>query len=116
MQTAGGIDEHDISAVGFCALQCVESDAGRVGSHLLLDDGHAHAVAPDLYLLYGSSPKGVGGTEIYFLSGLFELISQFAYGCGFADTVDTHYQYHIRLVVAGQVPVAAVFRVVFGEQ
>ena len=47
---------------------------------------------------------------------MLELPCQLAYGGGLTYSIDAYHQYDIWLVVAGQVPVVIVFRVVLSQQ
>lgn len=70
MQTSCGVDDYDVGAISLSRRQGVESYRGRVGTHLLLHNGHTYALAPDANLLYGSGTEGVGSSQNNLLSSL----------------------------------------------
>ena len=103
MQAACRIYEYHIGFVCFSAGKRVERHRCRVRPHLLLHNGHSHALAPNAQLLYGSCAEGVGSPKVYLLSCLFELPCQLAYGGGFAYAVDAHYKDNVRCARSSRV-------------
>ena len=116
MKTASGVDEYHICTVCLSRTQCVKGDRSRVASHLLLYYGASHSLSPDAQLLYCRRPEGIGSTEIHFLAGILELISQFANSGGLAHSIHSHYQYNVRFMVGRQVPVVVVLGVVLRQE
>ena len=116
MQTSCGVDDYDVGAVSLSRRQGIESYGGRVGTHLLLHNGHTYALAPDANLLYGGSTECVGSTEIHLLARFLELISQFANGSCLANAVHTYNKNHIRTVIGRQFPILVISSVILGEQ
>ena len=116
MQSACRIDEHHVGAVCLGALQGVERHACRVASHLLFHYRHAHALAPDANLLYGSGTEGVGSSQNNFLASLLKLVSQLADGGCLAHAVYAYYEDNVRLMVGRKFPVCQVIAVILGEE
>jgi hypothetical protein len=80
------------------------------------NDGYAHALAPELELVHGGGPEGIGRAQHHLLAPLVELGGQFADGGGFAHAVDAHHHDHVGAHRVGNVVVADVLRVVLREQ
>ena len=116
MQAPCRIDQHDVGTIGLRTLQGVESHRGRVRAHLLLHHGHAYTLAPDAKLLYGCCAECVGSTQIYLLACLLELPGELADGRGLAHAVHAHHKNHVGLMVAGQIPVVVILRIVLCQQ
>ena len=116
MQTTCRIYQHHVGTVSLSRRQRIESHRGRVGTHLLLHHRHAYAFAPDAQLLYGSSTESISGTQIHLLAGLLELPSQLSDGGRLAHTIHTDYQYDIGLMIARQIPVIVIVRIVLRQQ
>ena len=116
MQAPCGIDDDHIGLIGLCRTQGIESHGGRVGPHLLFDDGHSHALTPNAELLHGGSTEGIGSTKKDLLACLFELISQFADSGSLSHSVNAYHENNIGFVVSGQIPVVVVGGVVLGKQ
>ena len=95
VKSACSVDDDDIGSVGLGRADRVVCHAGRVASHLLLDDGHSYPLAPDAYLLYGSGTESVSSTKVHLVSCLLELVGEFADGSGLSHSVDTHHEYDV---------------------
>ena len=105
VQSSCRIYQHYISAIGLGTLQSIIGHRGGVSAHLLLDNTHAYPLSPNGNLLNSGSAESISGSQIDFLASLLELISQFAYGCGFTYTIDPNHQYHVWRVIRRQIPV-----------
>ena len=117
METAGGIDNHDIGIVGLGRTQRIESDRRRVGTHLLLHDGNSHALAPNRNLLDGGGSEGIGRTEVDVEAVFLELVSQLSYRGGLPHSVHTHHHDDIGTgSPRGNDKIVFVARVVLGKQ
>ena len=81
---------------------------------MLLNDRNTYAVAPNLYLLYGSSPESVGSAQIYFLASLFKLIGELANSGCLAHSVYANHQNNIWFMAGWKVPVFGILGVVLG--
>ena len=112
MKAASRVDEHHVGTVGLGRGDGVESHRRRVGTHLLLDHGHAHTFAPDADLLHGGGTEGVGGTKIDLLAGFLKLVCELSNGCGLAHAVHADDKDDVRSVVGGQLPIVVVGGVV----
>jgi len=66
--------------------------------------------------MHSCSTERIGSTQVDFLACLLELPRQLAYRGGLAYTVDTYHEYHIGLMVAGQIPVVIVITVILCQQ
>ena len=63
LQAACCVDDQHVDLARDGCLDGVEGDSRRVGSLLVLNDGHARALAPDLELVDGRRAEGVGRGE-----------------------------------------------------
>ena len=98
VQTAGRIDQYDISALRHGTANGVIRHGSGIGAHRLADDIHPCPVCPDLELVHRSGPEGVRGTDDNLLALGAEGGSQLADGRGLAHAVDADHQYHIGLL------------------
>ena len=101
METSGGVDEHYVGAGFLGALQCFECHGVGLGSLVLLDYRHTHALAPNLELLYGRGAEGIGCAEHHRVARGLELGGEFADGGGLAYAVYTNYHDYVRLMIGG---------------
>ena len=99
MQTAGGVDYNHLGALCFGRAYSVESHGGGVAAHLLLHDRHAHALAPDVKLLYRGCAERIGCAKHHLVACLLVLVSQLADGRGLAYAVDADNHYDVWLAL-----------------
>ena len=116
MQTSSGINKYYISMIGYCTINCIKSDTGRITAHFLLNDGNSNPLAPDDKLFYSCCAKCIGCTQINIQSLLFKLPGKFTDGGGFAYTVDTDNQYDIRPSVGRNIISLGITGIVVGKQ
>ncbi len=87
MEPPGGIDEQDVRMAGLCRLDGIVDHCRRVGAFLMFDDLHTAALGPDLQLLDGGSPEGVGSADQDLLALGFEIRRQLPDGGGLPGAV-----------------------------
>ena len=98
MQTAGGIDEHQVAAAPVGLVEHVVTNARRVGAAVALDDGNTGALAPHIELLDGGGAEGIGRTDHDILAAGSHGARNLADRRGLAGTVDAHKQHAARRI------------------
>ena len=98
MQTAGGIDEHQVAAALIGLVEHVVANTCRVGAAIALDDGNAGALAPHIKLLDGGGAEGVGRTDHHVLAAGSHGARDLTDRRGLAGTVDAHKQHTARRI------------------
>ena len=92
MQAAGGVADDNVAVPGLGGGDGVEHHGGGVGALLVLNQGHPGAAGPDLQLLDGGGPEGVGGAQNHGLALPLQAGGQLADGGGLAHAVDANHQ------------------------
>ena len=96
LQAAGGVDQHQISALGLGGADGVKHHRRRIGiSRGVGHHGDTAALTPDRHLLHSRGAEGVGGGDQAAVAAAHGEIGQLAEGGGFAHPVHTHHQPHI---------------------
>ena len=116
VQTSGGVDNHHVGILCLGACHGVVGHRCRVGAHLVLDNRHTNAFAPNFELFVGSGTISVGGTEHHLVASLCELVGEFADCSGFSHSVDTHHHDDVGFLVVVDGEILAVGVIVVGEQ
>ncbi len=88
LQAAGGVDQHDVAAVGLGGGDGFEREARRIGARRARHHRGAGALAPDFQLLYCRGAEGVAGDQHHRLAVGAESGGELADGRGLAGTVD----------------------------
>ncbi len=101
METAGGVDDHNIHVVGLGRLQGVERHGCRVGPEPLFHHRHSGPFSPDVELLDGGGAECVGGPEHHLVAGGLELGGKLS-DCGcLAYAVYADHHYHMGMMAFG---------------
>ena len=116
MQTACGVDDHDIRTGLHCGTQRIEGDRSRVGRHVLTDDGYIDALSPDIKLLDSGGSEGIPCAEHHRVALLLELIGELTDGRGLPHAIDPDDHDDIGLLTCGQGKALAVGRAVLREE
>jgi hypothetical protein len=90
VQTARGVDQHEVRADLTGARKGVEHDGCGVGAALPLDHGDARSRRPDRELLDGGRAVGVGRSHDDPASRSRRFGGDLAHGGGLPGPVDTH--------------------------
>ena len=116
MQAACCVDKHHVRPLRFSRIYGVVCHTGGVAAHLLFDNGHAYAFAPNDQLLNCGCAECVGSTEHHFQSGFLKLVSQFANGSSFAHTIYPHHHNDVGFAVGCNVKAFSVVIAALSEQ
>ena len=94
MESAGGVNENHICALGFGRLDAVEHHRCGVCALVLTDNAAAGALGPDFQLVSCGGAEGIACYQQNILPLLGQLSGNLADGGGFAHAVDTDDQHH----------------------
>ena len=98
MQTAGGIDEHQVAAALIGLIEHVIAHARRIGAAVTLDNRYAGTLAPHIELLDGGGAEGVGRTDHHVLAAGGHGACNLADRGGLAGAVDADKQHTARRI------------------
>src|SRR5512139_3976296 len=94
VKTSCGINDNDIDISRPGCLYCIKYNSRWIRTALVFDKLRIASFCPDLKLLYGSSPEGVGCCEQYRVSLVSESACQLSDSSCFPDTIDAYCQYY----------------------
>ena len=117
MQSAGGVDYHDIGTIRLCRRERVKkaTDAGSEPICCFITGTPTRS--PQMEICSTAAGSGsVGCPDKPFFSRFLELVSKFADSRRLADTIHADHKNNVRLMVGRQVPVLVVTGIVFREQ
>ena len=93
LEATGGVHQHELGALGLGRADGVVDHGSGIGIGARVGDHrHAAALPPDLHLLHGGGPEGVGRGDQAAVAAAHRQVGQLAEGGGLADAVDPHHQ------------------------
>ena len=98
MQTAGGIDKHQVAAALVGLVEHVVANTCRVGAAVALDDGDASALAPHIELFDGGGAERIGRADHDVLAAGGHGARDLTDRRGLAGAVDAHKQHAARRI------------------
>ena len=98
VQTAGGIDEHQVTAALIGLVEHVIAHARRIGAAVTLDNRYAGTLPPHIELLDGGGAEGVGRTDHHVLAAGSHGARDLTDRRGLAGTVNAHKQHAARRI------------------
>ena len=92
VQPPGGVDDGHVEVFLLSVLHRFVGHGGGVGVHPLAVEVAPHPFRPNLQLIHGGGPEGVGRTEHHAVAALLELVGQLPDGGGFTHPIHTNHQ------------------------